>query len=115
MSLSSVGDELTPPDLSVLDPKDLHSNAALLLTLAVLVSLSSVSFECLFQFPKLGTTASWLCCLSSQPDLLWLAGLFSRLLTQLLPSSGLGLLFQEANAARIGGISCPFCHGLKYS
>lgn len=75
MSLSSVGDELTPPDLSVLDPKDLHSNAALLLTLAVLVSLSSVSFECLFQFPKLGTTASWLCSLSSQPDLLWLAQL----------------------------------------
>lgn len=43
MSLSSVGDELTPPDLSVLDPKDLHSNAALLLTLAV----PCFSFFCL--------------------------------------------------------------------
>lgn len=35
MSLSSVGDELMLPGLSVLDPKDLHSNAALLLTLTV--------------------------------------------------------------------------------
>lgn len=48
ISLSSVGDELTLPGLSVLDPKDLHSSAALLLTLAVpCFSFSDLVSSCL--------------------------------------------------------------------